>query len=144
MPNSDRTSGFTLIELMIVVAIIAIIAAIAIPSLMGARITANEGSAIASLRTLTSVNEQYRARFGLYSSSLAELGTLNYLDNVLSSGVKSGYDFVNYAGDTTGWSVQANPATPGRTGNRYFFSDESGVIRFETSGVAGATDPPID
>ena len=51
---------------------------------------------------------------------------------------------VNYAGDTTGWSVQANPATPGRTGNRYFFSDESGVIRFETSGVAGATGPPID
>ena len=129
---------------MIVVAIIAIIAAIAISSLVGARIVANEGSAIGSLRTLTSVNEQYRARFGTYSSSLSALNALKYIDNVLGSGSKSGYDFVNYSSNGVAWSVQANPTMPGRTGHRYFLMDEAGVIRFSTGGVATSGDPPID
>ena len=68
-----RKQDFTLIELMIVVAIIAIIAAIAIPSLLNARKAGNEASAISSLRTLTTVNEQYRTRFARYSDGLANL-----------------------------------------------------------------------
>jgi prepilin-type N-terminal cleavage/methylation domain-containing protein len=71
--SMKRNEGFTLIELMIVVAIIAIIAAIAIPSLLNARKAGNEASAISSCRTLCTVNEQYRTRFQAYTSSLANL-----------------------------------------------------------------------
>ncbi len=141
---SKRNQGFTLIELMIVVAIIAIIAAIAIPSLLQARISGNEASAISSLRTMSTVNEQYRTRFGGYAATLAALEAAGYIDNVLSGGNKSGYNFVAYATTGTAWSINANPETPGGTGSRYFFVNESGVIRFDTAAPAGVADTPID
>src|SRR5206468_1454104 len=105
-----KCQGFTLIELMIVVAIIAIIAAIAIPSLLNARKAGNEASAISSCRTLTTVNEQYRTRFQSYSTSLANLLAENYIDNVLGSGTKSGYAFV-FTGATNTWSCTSSPVT---------------------------------
>ena len=138
-----RAQGFTLIELMIVVAIIAIIAAIAIPSLLNARKAGNEASAISSMRTLTTVNEQYRTRFQNYSSSLANLSTAGYIDSVLGSGTKSGYGFT-YGGGTNTWTASAVPSTAGTTGDRGFFVDESGVIRFAATGAATATSPPLD
>ena len=138
-----RNQGFTLIELMIVVAIIAIIAAIAIPSLLNARKAGNEASAISSLRTMSTVNEQYRTRFQSYGGSLGDLNTEGYIDSVLSSGTKSGYDFL-YTGATNTWSCTADPDTPGTTGDRYFFVDESGVIRFSSTGTAGVGSSPID
>ncbi len=143
---TQRNQGFTLIELMIVVAIIAIIAAIAIPSLLQARISGNEASAISSLRTLTTVNEQYRTRFGTYAADLGDLETAGYIDNALGGGAKSGYLFDDYEQDDggTSWEIEANPATPGRTGERYFFTDESAVIRFATGGSAGDGSPPLN
>ena len=78
---------------MIVVAIIAIIAAIAIPSLLNARKAGNEASAISSLRTLSTVNQQYRTRFQSYAGSLANLSAASYIDSVLGSGTKAGYAF---------------------------------------------------
>ena len=138
-----RNQGFTLIELMIVVAIIAIIAAIAIPSLLNARKAGNEASAISSLRTLSTVQEQYRTRFGGYAGSMANLETEKYIDNVLGTGAKSGYAFV-YTPGTNTWSCQGNPQTAGTTGDRRFFVDQSGVIRFNSSAVASATDSAID
>ena len=138
-----RNQGFTLIELMIVVAIIAIIAAIAIPSLLNARKAGNEASAISSCRTLTTVNEQYRTRFQTYSSSLANLNAAGYIDSVLSSGTKSGYSFT-YTGGTNTWTVSTVPTTAGTTGDRGFFVDESGVIRFAASGAATSASNPID
>ncbi|HLU48157.1 MAG TPA: prepilin-type N-terminal cleavage/methylation domain-containing protein [Planctomycetota bacterium] len=138
-----RQSGFTLIELMIVVAIIAIIAAIAIPSLLKARIAGNEASAISSLRTLTTVNEQYRTRFGEYADALGSLSTTGYIDTVLSSGTKSGFTFA-YTGGTDTWNCTADPTTVGTTGDRFFYADQTGVIRVNQSGTAGDTDPPIE
>ena len=140
-----RNEGFTLIELMIVVSIIAIIAAIAIPSLLAARISGNEASAISSLRTLSTVQEQFRTRFGAYAAVLTDLSANNYIDNVLGAGAKSGYAFTGLtATGNTLWQINANPATPGTTGDRGFFVDQTGVIRFVTSGTAGAGSPPID
>jgi type IV pilus assembly protein PilA len=140
-----RKQGFTLIELMIVVAIIAIIAAIAIPSLLNARKAGNEASAISSLRTVTTVNEQYRTRFQTYADALASLNAAGYIDGVLGAGAKSGYTF-GYLG--TGlpnlWSCSATPTDPGNTGDRSFFVDQSGVIRFLAGAGADATSPAID
>ena len=138
-----RNQGFTLIELMIVVAIIAIIAAIAIPSLLNARKAGNEASAISSLRTLTTVNEQYRTRFGDYSDSMTSLSAEGYIDSVLGAASKSGYTFT-YAGGTNTWTTSTVPTTAGTTGDRGFFVDQSGVIRFTSSGTASSTSPPID
>jgi len=138
-----RNQGFTLIELMIVVAIIAIIAAIAIPSLLNARKAGNEASAISSLRTLTTCCEQYRTRFQSYPSGLTALSTERYIDNVLGSGTKSGYSF-SFAGAANTWLCSSTPTATGTTGDRYFFVDQSGVIRFSSTGAATSSSPAID
>jgi type IV pilus assembly protein PilA len=138
-----REQGFTLIELMIVVAIIAIIAAIAIPSLLNARKAGNEASAISSLRTTTTVNEQYRTRYQSYSTAFGNLSAAGYIDSVLGAGTKSGYVFT-YAGATNTWTISGVPATAGTTGDRGFFADQSGVIRFAAAGAATSASPPLD
>jgi len=140
----SRKQGFTLIELMIVVAIIAIIAAIAIPSLLNARKAGNEASAISSLRTLTTVNEQYRTRFQAYSAGLANLQTEGYIDNVLGGAAKSGYAFTYASAGANVWTCAADAQTQGTTGDRHFFVDQSGVIRFDPAAAASAASPPID
>ena len=141
--HRKRFRGFTLIELMIVVAIIAVIAALAIPNLLGARKSGNEASAISSLRTITTVNEQYRTRFGSYAGTMNNLLATGYIDQVLGNSSKSGYDFF-YAGGISTWLCFGNPRSPGGTGDRYFYVNHSGVIRFNTTALASASDPPID
>ncbi len=142
----SRKQGFTLIELMIVVAIIAIIAAIAIPSLLNARKAGNEASAISSLRTLTTVNEQYRTRFQQYSPDLTSLSGAGYIDSVLGGGTKSGYTFSYTFTDANQWSCTADPTdtTNWSTGDRGFFCDQSGVIRWAEHAGATLASPPID
>ena len=94
----NRRTGFTLIELMIVVAVIAIIASLAIPALLNSRMAANEASAAASLRTISTLNERYRVRFTTYAGSLNNLTTSGFIDDNLGSGNKSGYTY-QYTGN---------------------------------------------
>ena len=136
--------GFTLVEIMIVVAIIALLAAIAIPNLLRARLTANESSAIASLRSLSAVCESYRAAqtTPTYPPDLAALtgATPPYISGFSPTGGKAGYTFT-VAGGTHMYQAVANPITRGTTGNRSFCVDHSGVLRAQdTDYTAAATD----
>ncbi len=147
----NRRQGFTLIELMVVLAVIAIIMVIAIPSLLDARKSANEASATSSLRTLTTANDQYRTRFSTngYAPDLPTLQVEGYIDSVLASGVKSGYQFTYtpgaaFAGIIQSWTCVANAVVQGSTGDRSFFVDESGVIHYKEGPGATSADPSID
>lgn len=143
--NSKR--GFTLIELMIVIAIIAIIAAIAIPNLLDARKAANEASAIASLRAIHSAQNIYREQDkdgnGTldYATNLTLLTNAALVDEQLGSGTKQGYLF-NYTDPSTmfTWSYVAAPDELGDSGDRAFFINHTGVLRY----TINAIEPPAD
>jgi prepilin-type N-terminal cleavage/methylation domain-containing protein len=167
--------GFSLIELLIVVAIILIIAAIAIPNLLRSRIAANQASAVGSLRTLNTAEVTYSTTYNTgYSAQLGQLGpppasaptpTASFaglVDEVLSGigsaggtaavanqSSKSGYNFVySPAGtDTSGkidyYNFTASPISAGTTGTNYYYTDQSGVIRQNSTAVAGSSDSPL-
>ncbi|MDD5291950.1 MAG: prepilin-type N-terminal cleavage/methylation domain-containing protein [Candidatus Omnitrophica bacterium] len=125
--------GFTLVEIMIVVAIIILLAAIAIPNLLRARLNANEAAAIAALRTVSTACESYRAAqtSPTYPGALTDLSGASpaYIDSTLGSGTKQGYSFTySSASAGTQYSCTAAPVTGGVTGSRTFIVNESGVI----------------
>jgi type IV pilus assembly protein PilA len=152
-----KQKGFSLIELLIVVAIILIIAAIAIPNLLRSRMAANEASAVGSLRTINTAEVTFSSTYpnvgfallpalGGTACTTATSTNACLLDNVLALGTKSGYTFV-VAGLTGApivtYTANAAPVSPGQSGQRYFFTDQSGVIRYNQAAAATATDNPL-
>jgi len=154
--------GFSLIELLIVVAIILIIAAIAIPNLLRSRIAANQASAVGSLRTINTAQVTYASTYNVgYSSQLSYLGpptsgnpistAAGLIDSILAgttnTSSKSGYTFT-YVPTTVGvrtdtYYTTADPTTVGTTGTNHYYTDQSGVIRQNSTATASSSDSPL-
>jgi type IV pilus assembly protein PilA len=138
MFNLRRRRGFSLIELLIVIAIILIIITIALPRLSRARMYSQETASIGAIRTLHTAQVQYYSQYGKYAASLTELGppasgaanpaAADLVGNDLSGGDKSGYKFT-LTGNQAGYAINANPLAFGSSGSRTFYSDQSMVVR---------------
>ena len=151
MRRHDRR-GFSLIELLIVIAIILIIVVVAVPKLTQARKSAFEMSAIKSMNTINTAQIQYFTTYGRYAQSLAELGpapgnatpspaAADLIPNSLASGLYQGYVFT-MVGTPAGYSVNGDPQAE-VTGTRHFYTDHNTVIRQNYTQPASETDPEI-
>ena len=144
--------GFSLIELLIVIAIILIIAAIAVPKLVQARKAAYEMAAIRALHTVNTGQIQYFSTYGRYAQTMVELGpppgnaaptpaSADLIPEGLAAGIHSGYVFT-MVGTPAGYSINGDPQSP-QHGTRHFYTDHSNVIRQNFSESASENDPEI-
>ena len=140
-PGISGNRAFTLIELMIVIALIAVVSALAIPNLIEARKSSNEAAAIASIKSIGSAQAIFRERDKdgdgeLAFTSLATLASFGLVDPVLGSGEKQGYKASSEASSSHPealWWAVCTPAVPGTTGDRAFATNNTGLIYFTTA-----------
>jgi type IV pilus assembly protein PilA len=147
MRRKRQRNGFSLIELLIVIAIILIIVTVALPKLNKARMYAQETAALKAIQTLNTAQVQYNSQFGRFAQSLTELGppasgtdnasAANLITADLAAGEKQGYRFT-LAGTPTGYAITAVPVSFGSTGSRTFYSDQTLTVH-ENYGQEPAT-----
>ena len=158
MRDSNKECGFSLIEILIVVAVILVITAIAVPSLLRSKASANEASAVATLKNVSTACTTYNATYNIgYPLTLKYLGpgtptnstAAGIIDTVVAGGIKSGYTFTYVSGAPSSgqirtYTLSASPTVPNKTGQRYFFVDQTGVIRQNIGGSATSSSKPIN
>ena len=160
----DKQKGFSLIELLIVVTIILVIAAVAIPNLLRSKMSANEASAISSIRTIITSEIIYSATYTVgFSTDLPSLSdggvstncippaipaaaSACLIDPALATGTKSGYLFTyvptGSSGVNSSYTLHGDPVSAG-FGRRHFYTDTTDVLRVSVTGVASASDPAL-
>jgi type IV pilus assembly protein PilA len=157
MTQRRNQSGVSLFQLLIVVTAILTISAIAIPILLRSKMAVNEAAALGTLRTVNISCAAYSWKWGTgYPVSLSNLGSskpatavaADLVDSSVAGGTKTGYTFTYVSGAPANgkistYMINANPEVPGRTGERYFFTDQSGVIHYSSGGPATVSSPPI-
>lgn len=157
----QKTRGFSLIEVLVVVAVILVIAALAIPSFLRSKIRANEAAVVGALRAISTAQVSYQTTYQKgYAPSLDALkpppsGTApnataaDLIDPVLATSIRNGYNFDYNPIDTDGdgqpdqYTVNANPIAVGQTGDKYFYVDQTNVVRENLGGPASANSPPV-
>jgi prepilin-type N-terminal cleavage/methylation domain-containing protein len=155
--------GFSLIELLVVIAIILVIAALAIPNFLRSKMRANEAAAAAALRGICTAQETYRSIYargyapgpGLTALQPPPAGTppsagaADLIDPVLAAGTRQGYTYSYVPIDADGdgqpeaYTVNADPAQVGKTGEKHFYVDQTNVVRENLGGPANASSPPV-
>ena len=141
-----QTSGFSLIELLIAMALLLILAALAVPNYLASLARANEASSASSVRAILTAENLHRNTFGTFTD-LPNLGADYLTDNRLGAGQKSGYRFDAAAGGTAAgldFTIQATPQIsigPSATGARHYYGDQSAVLRVNLAGAADASSP---
>ncbi|HLK70155.1 MAG TPA: prepilin-type N-terminal cleavage/methylation domain-containing protein [Bryobacteraceae bacterium] len=147
MQNRRQRRGFSLIELLIVIAIILVIITIAVPKYQKTQIFVRETAAMKAIQTIHTMEIQYQSQYGRFAASLTELGppasgapspaAADLISTDLASGLKGGYKFT-VAGTPGGYTINANPVVYGSDGTKTFYSDQTMVIR-ENYGPEPAT-----
>lgn len=139
-----RRTGFTLIEIMIVVAIAMVLIMLATPNILRSRVVANEGAAVANMKSINNGCQIYHINKETYPASLSDMvepeSNPPYIDSNLATGHKQGYEFIYTLVDADHFTLNANPTTTGLLKGRYFYTDESGIIRFKVGSPAGPDD----
>ena len=151
--KTRRAAGFSLIELLIVIAIILIIVTVAVPKLNNARRFASETAALQAVKTIHRAEAQYFSQYGKYANSLTELGpptsgtaganAADLIHEDLASGTKGGYKFA-LAATPTGYTINAQPVSFGSTGSKTYYSDQSMSVRVNNGQEpAGPSSPEV-
>jgi prepilin-type N-terminal cleavage/methylation domain-containing protein len=149
--SHSRDGGFSLVELLIVLGIIAILLSIAVPMLMSALASASETAVVREVQTIHQAQVQYHSQFGDYASTLAQLGppengvpgpqSAKLIPASLSSGEKNGYRF-SLTKTPAGFQVNANPRVFGKDGRRTFYIDEDGIVHQNWSSEPATAQSP--
>ncbi len=131
--------GFTLVEIMIVVAIVIVLVTLAIPNILSSRRVANEGAGVANLKAINNACQLYNINKATFPESLEAMSP-EYVDSQLASGRKQGYQYIYTLVDQDHFTVNANPTSTGLLQGKYYFMDDSGVVRWNQSAPAGSGD----
>jgi len=142
--SSFLRKGFTLVEIMVVIAVVIILITLALPNILRSRIVANEGAALANMKVVNDACQAYHVNNQAYPDSLLSLAepisNPPYIDSTLASGNKQGYQFTYVKVDADHFTLNADSTHTGLLKGRSFYSDESQVVRFNSSGRAGLQD----
>lgn len=139
---------FTLIEIIVALSILLILAVLVVPNILRTRINSNEIAAVSNLTSLgKAIQEYYMNNSYKYPQRLEDLMSPNssppYISNDFLDSSKSGYVYAYVYIDEDNFNVLVSPKSPGKTGVKYFYLDESGIIRQKEGGQAGGSDPAV-